>query len=421
VLDLSADDNPAQVAALEQVFVLAGLLLIEGVELPADQLEALWDEQLGLTIDLPNGVVRRRIEYATEESSLLLSGTWLLAALSIAEHLPSGRGFRHGLLRPWPSGAPVAGLRNVYDTIAEALAGPDTPWSAKAMAMLDRLRQAVGSLQRLDGRAHALELPGLILDEIEQGVVNLAAWNELVDHELSLRAVGWLAAARGIAWARIADAILGSWQAAGYPRDLALPLFDGKGWSAKVWSHASASWLAEFLPSASPQERRVVFEFMTSEHWLALEDTLRLDGLREDANAWSNMPDELLKRMLAEMVGTTSDAIARLLWQRHAALVLSAFETQVRSAELPAARLLLECAPREQTGALVRCLREHIDPARTETALLNPLREWLHHRVAERAKDWQSAYEFLSAIEQALSPVRRSLELGSELPRSNST
>jgi hypothetical protein len=404
VIDLPSDENPAQVAALECVFVSVGVALLLGAEIPVDQLEALWDEQMRLRIEVGSRV-SRRIAHPTSEEPLLQEGIWLLAALSISEHLPEARGLPHATLRPWTLRAPSAGLRAVYGEIASSLAHlPDAELCPQAIALFDRLRASIGSLAQIDAQAHLLELPGIFLDEVEHAVPSWQTWQALATQDFALRASEWLASQRGIDWPRIAQAVLDAWQAAEY----ALPahaLFTSS-WAAKVWPHASVNWLREWLPRAHSDQRRIAYDYLSPAQWDAIRDELTRDPLKSDAATWQKAPAALLELMFASSDDALDAIVVAVLWERDPSLALRVFDARCSELDVDAIGLLLAEAPALETEALVRVLEARVDPTHTPAAALDPLRAWLHGCVAQRKPAFREAYVYLASVERALMPLR---------------
>lgn len=404
VLDLQADESPAQVAALECVFVGVGLALLRGAEVPADQLEALWDEQLRLRVELPEGRVRRRIEYAPGAEPLLDFGVWLLAALAIGEQLPEKRGLRHPLLRPWTLPGPVAGLREIYAAIAGALAAlQEEDLFGPALALLDRLRTALGSLEQTGGGAHPLELPGIFLDELEHGVLTFQTWQALAEHELSLRAVECLAKSRGVDSDRVSSAVLGAWQVAGFPE---ASLLTESAWAPALFRHASPEWLGEWLSAPASFGRARIFELLNDEQWLELEPLFESGVSKDEAAAWASMPFEIAQRILSRSEWVPPEPVITVLAKREVAPLLEALRGRLTRLDRSAFQALLIHIRFAETGAFVRALKDSVDPGSAEPKLLDAIRPWLHARIAERAPEWRDAYAFLSDIERVLAPVR---------------
>ncbi len=407
VLDSSLEEeHPAQIAALEAVFVMTGLVLLEGAELPTDQLELLWDEQLRACIELPGRLPARRIEHLSEHEPLLASGTWCLAALAIAEQLPSARGLRHALLRPWSATAPPVGLSALYDVVANALQmAQGRTWAVPAWSLIDRLRSAIGSVEQSDGKPHPLELPGLFLDEVEHGVPEHETWRALAQQDLAARALASVAAARGIDWPRVAEAVFTSWEAAAYAAATEPVLF-GEAASRELWPHAPPSFLRAWLPTASSAQRRCVYACLTEEQWSSLAETLRAPAFADDPALWAFAPLPHVASWVAAPECTLAPAAIAELWRRDGALAASAVRSAIARRRFDDLLALIEQSPRAHAAVLLPALRTGLDPGATPASALGALRTWLHTRVAERGPEWQEAYALLVACERALLPLR---------------
>ena len=61
---------------------------------------------------------------------------------------------------------------------------------------------------------------------------------------------------------------------------------------------------------------------------------------------------------------------------------------------------LLDATPGDQTAAVLPQLAKRLNDAPSQ--LVDPLRGWLHGRVAQRGPDWQSAYALLASLEREL-------------------
>jgi hypothetical protein len=400
------EEHPAQVAALEAVFVATGLVLLEGAEVPTDQLESLWDEQLRACIELPGELPAQRIEHLAPEEPLLARGTWCLAALSIAEQLPSARGLRHSLLRPWSAPTPPVGLSGLYDRVAQALLmAQDRTWAVPAWSLIDRLRSAIGSVEHSEGKPHVLELPGLFLDEVEHGVPAHETWRALSEHELGARALGSVAAARGVPWARVAEAVFTAWEGCGYPEHANAALF-GEAASRELWPHAPASVLRAWLPTASSTQRAHVYACLTAPQWASLAESLHAAPFADESALWALAPTTQVADWLAEADRTLAPEVIAALWCRDATLAVGAVQRAVASRGFDQLLALVERAPRAALGQLLPALRAALDPGATPVSALDPLRRWLHARVAERGPEWHDAYALLVACERALLPLR---------------
>src|SRR5690606_37477048 len=101
--ELDVSSQPALVAATEATLVCLGLRALSGADIPAEQLEMLWNEQLGWLVELPGELPRPRLLcYAHHGvSPLARHAVWMLALLAASELLGERQGRAHPLLRPW--------------------------------------------------------------------------------------------------------------------------------------------------------------------------------------------------------------------------------------------------------------------------------------------------------------------------------
>ena len=165
VLELEGGDSAGHSAAVEMTFRAAGVALLDGAELSADSLEALWDEALDMRLEFPGELPCPRIEYPDPESDALLSrGLWYLAAFSISSELGQRAGRRHALLRPWKTREPSPDLRALCAIIARDLptGARDRSWVLRAFSLISRLRSEIGALGLVE-TPELLERPSVIL------------------------------------------------------------------------------------------------------------------------------------------------------------------------------------------------------------------------------------------------------------------
>ncbi len=401
VLELEADDNPAVVAALEALFRGAGLAVLHGTELPEDHLEALWDEQVRLLVELPGELPAPRIG---PTPGTLEAGSWYLAALALSEQLADGSGRKQPLLRPWSATEPPHGLRALYDCIATAKAH-----LPEAYALIDRLRGAVGSVA-LDGQGpHALERPGLVLDEVAHGVLGWEALVEVRDAEV----LAVLAERRHMPWAEVARAVWNAWsEVARAGDDFPALLAPGAPHAGRFWAHLPPALLVPLLEPRGGASARVPWSAFGEAQWAALVEgwaALRADGDGARA-AFGAIPEA--QAMLAVDAGMLSGdgadrAALSALWLRFPKQLAARFKSQSSSGGLSTALPLVLGAPPEQTARAVELLGPSGPLLELGEADLDGVRRWLLDCVHARVANWHEAYALLAGIEQGLAPLRR--------------
>lgn len=413
VLELEADDSAAHGAALEACFRALGIALLCGTEAPSELLEALWDEQVRLLVALPQDLPAQRVELADprgpgfEEPDAALffdRGTFLLAALAISEELPSTSS-RHPLLRPWLETSPDRELRRVYDRIFELAvrAHPRHRWALEVFALVDRLRNAVGFVDRPDA-PHELELPGAVLDELMHGVLAFGTVEGAGKYPLLLDALAELGRARGVSWPAVARAVWSAWSDAGRPE---APLLSPDGpFAQKFWPHLPPELLQSEL--ASPDElTRIPYAWLGPEHWQVVADALRAGSpIAAEPRVWSAAPESLLRSVLGASPLPLAPAALRAVAGRFPELVLEMLRARLEGARVEHSddvTALIDALPLRhaaEVSALFGRLRTLYS---LSAGALVAVRRYLHRAVAARAPGFREAFAELSNIERKVS------------------
>jgi hypothetical protein len=414
-LELGADDSPAFVAALEMLVRAAGFALLSGADLTLEDLEVLWNEQARLLFDCGSEPPRPRVDFPMElvdRAPALAQGVWLLGALALTEQLPPRSGARHPLLRPWLERRPPAGLRAVLDVIARSLEpeAARVAFELPAAILIDRLRNVVGSVAQDGGGAHRLELPGILLDEIEHGVLEWSNVRLLEADAALFDVLPRLAERRGLPVAELPHAIWSAWSNAGYPRSV---LFEAASPAAPLlFAHAPPEPLAQLLPALEPEDLAAASAHFADEQWQAFVRAVASGALAGKALAgvFAIIGREHVEELLGIGAAELSDAEGlAALWARLPAVTAAALRARLEL-DPRRARTLIDAAPFEHTGAVVDALRRRL-LSTTSTELSAPaldhVRRWLHARIAARAPDWRDAYAVLAEIERRLQPLIR--------------
>lgn len=413
VLEGEVEEQAAEVAALEAVFRAWGIAAVLGHELPSEPLEWLWDEQMRLAFRLAGHAPRPRIEFPAAvqaRAPLLGRGAFYLAALALSEHLPRRRGLADAALRPWNSAAPDPLLREIYDAIRElVLATSDQPatWRLPVFGLIDRLRSAIGSVALNGGGWHPLEAPGLVLDEIQHGVLTWDSLASLAEHPSELEALAWLAERREVPWSVVSESLWDAWLGTEPTRSgTALGVLEPRGsLRASFWRHLPQRGLLHALGAARGVGATPPYGLLSADHWdvlLAHDPTEDAAGEAPWALALEHVPEAAVQRALAD------DRLLAValpqLWRAHPALLRR--ELEVRAASSPDRAVpLLTAAPREalaQLGALV----ESFPSDRLGDDELQQFRAWLHAALAERLASPGPLHAALSRIERQLFALR---------------
>jgi len=413
-LELEGGREPASVACIEASFVTLGLALLEGVEVPQDLIEGLWNEQLALLVELDDELPRQRLvcgEFdaggGSASESPLPYAAFHLAALALSEQLPAGLGRRHPLLAPWREPKPPPRIARLYDGVDRLLAKhPEfAEFEAAAVALVDRLRSAIG---QVDATTHALERAGTVLDEIEHEVLTHEGIARLAATARGLHRLQGLAARRGMAWSRISGAFWEAWRSAGQPAALSnlfAPATESAAW---FWGNIPAALLRDFLGGAIavPGGAPLPYAYFGDEQWRGLFAALDAGTLPRDVTrAWQVLPEAAVDAALARSDKLGAAGALPALWSRHAAKLLAHIERATRERRAAEVVDLIGDAPLAQTSAIVACLLE-LPVLELKPQALDRLRLWLVQRVSLRTEGWRAAYTLLDSLEEAVEPLR---------------
>jgi hypothetical protein len=403
VLELEGGDSAGHTAAVEMTFRAAGVALLEGAELSADSLEALWDEALDVRLELPGELPCPRIEYPNPESDALLSrGLWYLAAFSISSELGQRAGRRHALLRPWKARESNPDLRAVCAVIARDLptALGDRAWALRAFSLISRLRAEIGALGSVE-TPEFLERPSVILDEVMHGVLSWSTVAGIADNELGLLALQALAGERKVPFSSVASAIWEAWDDAQRPSRGAAFLATDSEHSSWFWPHIPAELLEALLCDARAEN--IPYESFGEAQWQAFLAALDTAPARaEDARAFALAPLFVLEVALSR--GIESPALFTNVWQRapeRAADEILGLLDSPTNEDLPRLAGLLRAAPGAQFSRL-SLLFDRRDLANLEREKLSAIRRFLHDYVRARQPSYAEAYARLSDIERKL-------------------
>lgn len=394
VLELEAEENPAQVMAMETVFRCAGLALLEGAELPPDELAALQDEQLGMTVRFPGAPPAPRFLHPDVPAGHILGHSlWLLAALSISEQLPQSGS--SDALRPWAARKVPQGLLPVLDGISTGLPSMSTRWALGAFLLVGRLRDALGDLAE---GMHPLEQPARIIEEASHEVLRWATVRGLSRVAHAVPCLPAVAKKRGASWETAARALWHAWVEDGC---------DPEG--VEIFAGAAACDLLPYLP---PQLEAAAFSCLWEKLDPSLLGTSQLKGFAAFCQSRAEGPEKrLLSCVTSHQAGNLFASFApqtgegaRLAWRRFPEETAAVLDRLLSASWPPGTYPLLAEVPAERVSRLITRLEElDLDAAREADLLM--LRRWLHQVVARRTGGFAEAYRLLAVLERDLAHV----------------
>lgn len=426
--ELEVPSHPALVAATEATLVCLGLRALCGADVPAEQLEAVWNEQLGWLVELPGELPRPRLLcYAHHEVSVLARhAVWMLALLAASELLGERQGRAHPLLRPW--GAPLMPevLNPMLDAIYVELARPEVAqhdWAIEAFALAGRLLEG-DALDEPELRAvlwHPLGRPSRLARALLEGGLDGAWLDGLGDHPLELRALEAACTLRHVAWPRMAHALWKTWQSRGCPaRDARLFSPDGP-YRELLWPHLPPEVLGAAWTRWTPHAPWPYASF-SAVQWSAFVDYFGERWQREpDARVWREAFEHLnleqtkravdLGQLLDSALLDSALPAARVLlervWQRFPAWFSTRLRECAAAGEARAVTRLLDAAPAPLEDDLMRPFADELSRRSTRREIIDAARSWLCAKVSARRGDWRAAYALLAELEGRLARAER--------------
>lgn len=410
LLEVSHPDSLPYVGAFELGFVAAGLALLEGVELPRDLRESLFDDQLDLMLELSDELPLPRVLRGGDAESSERHGLWLLAALSLSEDLPANAR-RHSLLRPWQRQTLDPRMPLLLDRVAAAL---DSPWMSEAaalgvFALIGRLRGSVGALASVD-TPHRLEQPTVIAEEASLGVLSWPTVAELGRGRPGLLIAATRAAAitLDVAWAEVARAVWLAWDAAERPAegaDFLLPENDPEG---LFWAHIPRELLKPMLVDA--RDKPMPFERLRDEPWAAIEDAVLDGSLSPTAAIVEHAPEHVLDSWLGRRgIEPFEGAALSMLFRRVPERLLRVIELHFEKPSATEAAELLSLLQALPDSLLPEIIEraEGKQLVRLPGPTLGGVRKLLHRAVSRGGVLGKRSYALFAELEEKLSVARR--------------
>ena len=397
VLEDFDEESPSAVIALDATVIAIGLCQLGGREFSPALAEPLLDEVCALALQRPDEMPQPRISLGSPIVGINASSLWWLCVIALGENLSSKRRTYDKRLVPWLQREPPPQLRQLFDALLaelHSLPRPSPNWVSGTFAMLERLRQALGSVTASDSRPHALHIPGIALDEVMHGVLEWSTLERLLADELLFEAFEGMARQR--------DCDEATWAESFWPA-MADSDFDvtARGFLSRHFQR-----LAQYVPlemgvawleSQPPIEGILpMLPVNVLAAWLDQRDvgsaTIPPDVIRV-------MPEEMTERLLVDLEAR-DEAILPILWERVPERVIARIHRFRVMLPEKAARWL-DCAPIARDALLFKAA-EMDEWLKASAPVLLALRRYARRCIDERSKDWQLAYGWLVKLERVL-------------------
>ncbi|MCA9596997.1 MAG: hypothetical protein KC776_26965 [Myxococcales bacterium] len=394
VSELSDDDSPAQVAAVEAVFRCAGLSLLLGVEIDGEQLGELWDDQKRLWIELDGEPPRPRVGHTDDPRAPSDVGWFWLAALAVSERVSRESGGRRaaGALNPWLDDEAPSFLPMLLDGVRDALYGAfDAPeLRAGALRLLERLRQATRH------PLHDLERPGHALAAAKSGALG---FDDVA--RIDARCVADLPRFAGTDLGVLCASAWHAWQRAESPT-LTGTLLDPSLLPAS-WEHVPVAVLGPALARAAADQLSPPFDRLTPEHWTALSAAPAKVGSAHADAFWRAVPADVGAELLsAERVPALSSSAG---WRRFEELLAPKLDVFLR-ARPEAAGAWLGCVPDALTERVAQALSASPLLSTLPGSAVDAIRRFALDAVRRRVPAFRAAYALMSELEKSVDPRR---------------
>jgi hypothetical protein len=417
LLEVVEAESAPLVCALEVGFVLIGLELLAGGELPDATATALLEEQNALLlVDLAPLPQRRTVPLEVERLTDS-EGAFYLAAFALGEPHRKRRIAMIPLLDPWNQTEPPQGwglLLDAITTTVRSALSQKPRWLLGALRLLEQLRQTLGaniepssyetSASPDDGQYetgtcvtpahHPLFGPALILDAVELSVLEHKELHELFENDWQFELLLLTIEARGKNKNHVLSSICYSLIDAN--EDALLDDFVRK-MPKTFWSDPSTEPLVDRLLSTKTTALTIPWQELTVKAWSTWSrQSPSLDVCRDSVAPWHFIPDSV-GEALARTASTLSRPVQEVVWKRWPEVGIYQIE-QHRILRPTVAVNWLASAPPSITESLATAAIKY-EWYKADARLRVAIMKYLLRGLGLRMPGWAVAYECLHRFE----------------------
>ncbi len=391
--NLDAERNIASVTTLDMVFRLTGLALFRGIELEAEQLTDLWNEQVATLLPSVVPTIAPLLGYPKtqiDRQILLSDGFFCVAALAIGERtLPSAS--PHQLLKPWhlPTTLKLP-LEPLLDSMNEFLSAAEANgelWLDEVYLLLHRLRPHAApllqqhSVFRMSCIAAACESKTLawsLVCQVPSEHFAVAAFKKIVGSEPR--------------FAEASRELASAYERAGCPEDMRF-LAPFRPFAKEFWPHLSAAFAVSLLRVGRPLRLD-----LSPALWPELLDLWQSTF---SVAQCSHMPARVANDAVRRFETLPAELIAAIS-THHNGLCEIFCQELLRTQQLERLIRFLLCIPTAKLGDWVRRLALTPDqllsvPSATQAAFMVHLQTCVRLRSVE----FSEAFQLLLGLQQA--------------------
>jgi hypothetical protein len=399
-LDDLDEDSPSSVLALDATVIAVGLSQLGGHEVSAAMAEQLLGEACALSLRQPDELPRPRIGLGSNFLGVDSRALWWLSLISLSENLAARKRSYDKRLVPWLQKEPPLQLSQLFDELFSQfrrLTKPYPAWVFGSFSLIERLRQAVGAVTMADSQPSLMHIPGIVLDEVQHGVLEWASLKPLVTHELLFEAFEDMAQKRGCpepTWAE-------SFWLAMAASDFELP---ARGFlqrhAQRLGPQVPVELGIAWLEGSEPVPVEALMSYLPPSVIVAWLDQRSVGSQAMPPEVMRSMPEDLAERLLADWEPRDA-AILPVLWERVPERVIARIH-RFRVMLPEKAAHWIDQAPVTQ-GQILFKAAEMDEWLKASAPVLLALRRFCCRCIDERSEGWQLGYAWLVKVEQVLS------------------
>jgi hypothetical protein len=397
VLEELDEESAGSVLALEAAVIVIGMSILCGREVPSNIRGQLLDESCALSLQ-EESVPSLRIGIGSTDG--VDSNTlWWLSLIALSENTTGSRAGRESCIDPWNQNAPPAALGRLLDKLFEQLQRQPLPrpsWVLGAFQTLERLRQAIGVVVGKGGAPHPILAPGIVLDEVQHGVLEWESLCPIVENELLYEVFRAMAERANVAVSLWAGSF---WRTFGESRFAPAAMVFVRKHIGQLGPHVPESMGVAWLNGTEPVPCDDVLGVLPPSvvsSWLNKRD---IGDVPLPVLVVRSVPEDLLDEMLADL-DARDESLLPIFWARVPIRVVTRIQ-RFRVIEPAKAARWVDGAPVAQSAALFKAAALD-DWLKASQPLLLALRRFCVRCIKERSDDWQLAYSWLVRIERVL-------------------
>jgi hypothetical protein len=277
-----------------------------------------------------------------------------------------------------------------------SLPSPRSPWVIGAFLMFERLRQTAGTIVGDKADAHPMHAPGIVLDEVQHGVLEWTSLAPLVENELLFEVFQEMAELRRVATAVWADSF---WRIFS-ESNLVLPTRNFvRRHLSDLGPHIPVDLGAAWLEGTEALPCDEVLSSLSADIVFAWLDRRDMGGPALPAIVAQNAAEDVLDKLLVDL-DVRDEVLLPILWGRVPHRVVNRIQRFRVMVPDKAARWI-DAAPAVQSSALFKAAALD-DWLKASEPILMALRRFCVRCIRERVTDWQLAYNWLVRVERIL-------------------